>query len=74
MKIILSLTHRCNLGCQYCYAGRADRRTMALATAYKAVDFGFQRARADEQIEFSFFGGEPLRISPQLIVKVCKIG
>jgi uncharacterized protein len=60
MKIILSLTHRCNLGCQYCYAGRADRRTMALATAYKAVDFGFQRARADEQIEFSFFGGEPL--------------
>jgi uncharacterized protein len=60
MKIILSLTHRCNLGCHYCYAGRSDRRTMSLATARKAIDFGFQRAGADERVEISFFGGEPL--------------
>lgn len=60
MRMMLSVTHRCNLGCSYCYAGHATPSTMSLATAHKAVDFAFAHAASNEPIEFSFGGGEPL--------------
>ncbi len=60
MKIALSLTHSCNLACDYCYAGRSFNRHMSLETAQRAVDFAMERTQPHERIEFAFFGGEPL--------------
>lgn len=60
MKTTLSLTHNCNLGCTYCYAGKKSLKGMSFETARKAVDFSFDIARDDETIAFGFFGGEPL--------------
>lgn len=60
MKITLSLTHRCNLACAYCYAGRTVKKDMSLDTAQKVVDFAMRITPPDQCIEFGFFGGEPL--------------
>lgn len=60
MKIVIGLTHNCNLACTYCYAGSARRRNISLDTAQRAVDFGFEISAPDETLEFGFFGGEPL--------------
>lgn len=66
MKVVLGVTHNCNLACTYCYAGRPRRRAMTLDTGYRAVDFGFEISAPSEMLEFGFFGGEPL-LCPQLI-------
>ena len=59
MNLALVLNHRCNLRCRYCYTGRKLDRAMTLATAYRAVDFGLERA-AGAELVLSFFGGEPM--------------
>jgi uncharacterized protein len=60
MKITLSLTHSCNLACDYCYAGRSMNRHMSFETARRAIDFAMVRTQPGEKIEIGFFGGEPL--------------
>lgn len=60
MKSTLSITHNCNLGCAYCYAGKKFKKDMSLETAKKAVDLSFKSSSIDDLIEFGFFGGEPL--------------
>ena len=60
MKAALSLTHRCNLSCKYCYSGRSFKKDMSLVTAQKIVDFIMDIAPHEQRIDFSFFGGEPL--------------
>jgi len=60
MKVALSLTHRCNLSCKYCYSGRSFKKDMSLVTAQKIVNFTMDIAPPEQRIEFSFFGGEPL--------------
>lgn len=60
MKATLSLTHKCNLACKYCYAGKSSKKDMSLATAQKIVDFVMKLAPPRRSVEFSFFGGEPL--------------
>ncbi len=60
MKVVLSLTHRCNLSCAYCYSGRAFNKDMSFITAQKIVDFVMNITPAQRAIELSFFGGEPL--------------
>ena len=60
MKVTLNLTHRCNLSCKYCYAGRKRGKDMSLATARKIVDFAIDAAPAEQKIGFGFAGGEPL--------------
>lgn len=64
MKISLSITHDCNLRCRYCYAGKKFSRSMEMDTAKKIVDFAFMITPPNEQIDFSFFGGEPLLRRP----------
>lgn len=66
MKIVLSLTHRCNLACRYCYAGKSPSTDMSFDTARKAVDFGLERVPPGQTIDFQFFGGEPLLAFPLL--------
>ena len=64
MHLILSLTHRCNLRCAYCYAGRSMARAMPLSVACKALDYAFRSP--DPAVNLTFFGGEPL-LEPDLI-------
>jgi len=60
MKISLSVTHNCNLRCNYCYTGEKIHKNMNLKTASEIVDFAFEITPCENQIDFSFFGGEPL--------------
>ena len=60
MKFTLSLTHRCNLACKYCYGGEKFSRDMSPSTVKKAIDFAFETAGKNSEVEFNFFGGEPL--------------
>jgi uncharacterized protein len=60
MKATLSLTHRCNLGCTYCYAGKTATADMSIGTAEKIVDMVMAAPQSGKKAEFSFFGGEPL--------------
>ncbi len=60
MKVSLAVTHDCNLRCRYCYAGEKFKKSMDLETAKKIVDFAFRNLKKEEEINFSFFGGEPL--------------
>lgn len=59
MKYTLSVTQDCNLACDYCYVGKKKAR-MRLSTADKIIDFAFRTTPLDEDINFGFFGGEPL--------------
>lgn len=60
MKSTLSITHNCNLGCSYCYAGKKFKKEMSMETAKKCVDFSLNMATINDPVEFGFFGGEPL--------------
>jgi len=57
MDVCLVLTHRCNLACNYCYAGEHHRRQMEEEIADRAVDLLFSDGADTAQL--SFFGGEP---------------
>jgi uncharacterized protein len=59
MKYTLCITHDCNFACDYCYIGKRDAR-MTLPTAQRIINAAFQRTPPDENIDFGFFGGEPL--------------
>ncbi|MCA9664597.1 MAG: radical SAM protein [Myxococcales bacterium] len=65
MHVTLVLTHRCNLACDYCYAGEHYKREMDDDTLQRAVallvaDAGASPGRA----RLGFFGGEPLLAEP----------
>ena len=57
MELSLVLTHRCNLACDYCYAGAHTSRDMDAATLTEAIKLLY--ADDPEQATLSFFGGEP---------------
>ncbi len=58
MDLTLSLTHNCNLGCTYCYAGPKSRRAMTRDVVDRAVEFAF--SFGTDTVQLGFFGGEPL--------------
>lgn len=65
-RLILSLTHDCNLGCDYCvyenseiypeYRKRERGVEMDFKTAKRALDIGVERGIES----ISFYGGEPM--------------
>lgn len=57
MKVCLVLTHQCNLGCSYCYAGEKFRSSMSLETGLQSLKLAFSKPGP---LEISFFGGEPM--------------
>ena len=57
MKVCLVLTHQCNLGCSYCYAGEKFKSSMSLETGLNSLKLAFSRPGP---LEISFFGGEPM--------------
>lgn len=64
MDVSLVLTHDCNLGCTYCYAGEKFRQRMSDEVAERALDLAFADDRP--RVQVSFFGGEPLLEWPRL--------
>ncbi len=60
MDITLGLTHDCNLACVYCYAGEKRRASMPWEIVEQSLSFARQHTGADEKVQLSFFGGEPL--------------
>jgi len=58
--LVLMVTHRCNLSCDYCYAGCKSGRTMPEPMAGKAVDRAVASLKPCGALELGFFGGEPL--------------
>lgn len=63
-KIVLNLTHGCNLNCTYCFAKPyADAARMSLHTALDSLNL----FREDHDINIAFFGGEPLLNWPVLV-------
>lgn len=65
MDVTLVLTHDCNLGCGYCYAGAKFNKRMPPEIADRAVELAF--VDAPSRIQMSFFGGEPFLAYPQLV-------
>lgn len=65
MRLTLVLTHRCNLGCDYCFAGRKFNRSMPDELAMRAIRMAF-RTPPEEPVGLSFFGGEPMLEFPLL--------
>lgn len=66
-KLILGITHSCNLRCKYCiYSGNyKDERTheqkqMSIETADKIIDAYFVKRKTDHPSFVIFYGGEPL--------------
>jgi uncharacterized protein len=54
----LSLTHQCNLGCDYCYARKGEGVGMRADVARAAIDF--LADQGNDGCTVTFFGGEPL--------------
>jgi len=65
-KLTLQVTQNCNLRCSYCiYSGSYDTRThsnkkMSFATAKKAIDYVLEHSIEADELNFGFYGGEPL--------------
>lgn len=64
MKVCLVLTHQCNLACSYCYAGEKFNRHMSEKTAWEGVKLLLS---GDDDLELSFFGGEPFLRYPTMV-------
>ncbi|MBE7463988.1 MAG: radical SAM protein [Planctomycetes bacterium] len=60
MELTLVLTHACNLGCPYCYAGRKFGKRMPKELGERALDQAFAKLQPGEEIQVGYFGGEPL--------------
>jgi uncharacterized protein len=57
LHVALVLTHACNLACSYCYMGEHGPRAMPRDVARRAIGAALSHGR---DVDFSFFGGEPL--------------
>ncbi len=57
MDVSLVLTHDCNLGCTYCFAGEKFRKVMSEEVLRRSLDLAFSDEA--EKVQVSFFGGEP---------------
>ena len=64
--MVMTLTERCNLRCDYCYVPVERGRSMRPETAAQAADWFVANAAADGELTLSFFGGEPFLASAEL--------
>jgi uncharacterized protein len=59
MDLTFVLTHDCNLGCSYCYAGRKFRKSMSREVRDQALDLAFSDVKSGQTLRLCYFGGEP---------------
>ena len=58
-SVLLTLTHKCNLDCIYCYESHKDSSHMDYNTATAIIDKEIARCDSFDFITFDIFGGEP---------------
>ncbi|HUT35816.1 MAG TPA: radical SAM protein [Planctomycetota bacterium] len=58
--LVLTVTHACNLRCDYCYTGTKRACSMAEAVGRKAIERAVASVERGGALELGFFGGEPL--------------
>ena len=58
MTLFISLTHNCQLRCNYCYAGEKYHKPISKETILKSIEFILNFPM--RELTFGFFGGEPL--------------
>ncbi|MBF0235602.1 MAG: 4Fe-4S cluster-binding domain-containing protein [Desulfamplus sp.] len=56
--VVLTLTHKCNLNCIYCYE-KHDSFSIGFENIIRIIDHEFFSKNDSDEIEFDFFGGEP---------------
>jgi uncharacterized protein len=59
MEVTFVLTHDCNLGCSYCYAGRKFRKAMSRDIRDRALALAFLDVSEGQLLRLCYFGGEP---------------
>ncbi|MFO0667519.1 MAG: radical SAM protein [Polyangiaceae bacterium] len=59
MDVTFVLTHDCNLGCSYCYAGKKFRKSMSPEVRDQALALAFAGLRSGSKLSLCYFGGEP---------------
>jgi len=65
-KVTMQVTQNCNLRCLYCtYSGTYEQRghsnkVMSYEVMKRSVDYGMNHSANSKQIDFGFYGGEPL--------------
>src|SRR5690349_6705595 len=65
--LTLVANHACNLRCTYCYTGAKFNSPMPMQIALAAIDRGFASIVPSGWLDISFFGGEPLIESHQIL-------
>ena len=71
--ITFIVTKDCQLACKYCYlVGKNNEERMTFEVAKKAIDYILTNPDVfpDEQVEWTFIGGEPL-LEISLIDQIC---
>lgn len=74
----LQVSHKCNLGCKYCYAEGGNfgvqEKMMSCETAREIIDFFVDQTDGSQKLCVSFDGGEPLMNFPvmQDVAHYCK--
>lgn len=58
MTLYLSLTHNCQLRCNYCYAGEKYQKSISKEIVLKSIELILKTPI--QKLNFGFFGGEPL--------------
>ncbi len=59
--VMLTVTEDCNLRCRYCYEPTKSRdRYMSLKVAQEAITHFMESDDEFDEVEFDFFGGEPM--------------
>jgi radical SAM protein with 4Fe4S-binding SPASM domain len=64
--IVLTVSERCNLRCDYCYVPVERGRTMPDKVVDQAVDWFVANAADAGTLDLSFFGGEPFLATRQM--------
>jgi radical SAM protein with 4Fe4S-binding SPASM domain len=64
--MVMTLTERCNLRCDYCYVPVERGRSMSAETAARATDWFVANAATEGKLTLSFFGGEPFLAAAEL--------
>jgi sulfatase maturation enzyme AslB (radical SAM superfamily) len=72
-RLVLHVTHECNLRCEYCYADGGSygrpRHSMPREIAMTSINWAVETFGGIRTLQF--FGGEPL-LNPKLIFEVCE--
>lgn len=60
-RLMLPVTYKCNLNCEYCYVDKKINKSMNLRIALLAVDFLIKNNKnKKDPVDIIFIGGEPL--------------